>query len=197
MLPKHIVLDVDGVLANYAKAHVRIINSLWEGRLPEDFVPAGWEGYGLAKREHDKVMTQQYMTFDYWLTLEPYVENCKQLLEAYYDIPADTDLWFVTARSRTVGASTRLQTQEWLLKHAGIQNANVIVTPRSIDKPSLYAILWCKEGMASLDDYPDVVRMCEIQPRHEAFLMSQPWNVGAGCAKPVSSIKEFFTAINK
>jgi hypothetical protein len=171
------VLDLDGVFANFVKAA-----NLLTGREP-DFQPKEYsylnEGeLGSVKRVRN-----------FWLHhVEPYHDNVQQLLD---NLKVDDEVYFCTNRLRTAGLPTVTQTMMWLRKWCG-ENWPVVVCGTARDKARLARMVGAD---ALLDDYPSVIRRCAGAP-FRPFILNRPWNMNdvSYDMDPyrVGSINEFF-----
>lgn len=188
-------VDCDGVLADFGRAFFVEANRLWPGRIPLDYVNRYWDDLGgLSQDEQGRVWERIRATPNWWMGLDAYPENVGALSQ-FLECHSGHDVYIVTSRATTVGMTVAYQTEQWLHACGVRPHANylgVIAT----EYPSEKARLFKATGIAySVDDKGDTVEACDKLKGHSAFLLSRPWNQEAVVKRRVSSLVEFFEAV--
>lgn len=178
-----IVLDIDGVLANFTKAYGELLTKVGGDKLPAgwqddpDF-PAVWyweraAGYSkeVEERVWSKYITQKGSHF--WKNLEPLPTARESLMHLNSLIKqGHTECYFLTHR---MGHGAKLQTEEWLYAN-GIDYPTVLMTGEKVP--------WLRLLKANffIDDRPetiqDVARVAveEKWPDFKLYLKQAPYN---------------------
>jgi hypothetical protein len=186
-------IDIDGVLANFGEAVITAANSLWPGKLPLDFVPDNWDYEGqLTKEEWKEVWVKIKTTEKFWMMLRP--------TDGAYELRTgldDEEVYFITARAQTVGASPLVQSSRWLKQQRlwpRYGYSTILTVSDSKYKKLLVQGLGLKY---MLDDYaPTVKELNEIEGMH-AFVLDQPWNRYATELPRVYSVAEYLVRIKQ
>lgn len=181
-----ISIDVDGVLADFTKAFVKVLNkSSGFEMVPSNYQPPEWnwpDRFGVGVQAAGWAMVKE--TKDFWLGLDP-LPGARELYEFFYSGAAQkVEIYFVTARARSLGQTLAAQTRQWIETHVGwANNWNVITVDSSDKKPQVFESVGIKY---SLDDYDKTVRYTQIaqhptiyrtlQCEHHPFLLNQSWN---------------------
>ena len=162
-------IDLDGVVANYISAMVRIANDLRPGSFPDNWQPTGWD-LPFSK----DVFKTFNNSFNAWMTLDPYRENVRAIASHRIAHPSD-EIYYVTARKPTKGLPVTHQSQRWLeMCGIGGVGTSVISSEGNEDKHSTLKALQIN---AFVDDKLDeiLVNMAKGGP-HLSYLLSRPWN---------------------
>ena len=185
-----IAFDIDEVLCDFCTPAVAAMRELHIADLPEDYRPTKFSFQEVLTPDQwstvfDHLMHQE----NFWLSLLGYANNIEDLRD-YIGRNGEQDIYFVTARHQSLGASTVIQTQLWLAEHEiGALGMPVIVTE---DKRSAMI----ENGIQfSLDDIPVNVRACKSIPGHRAFLLDRSHNQEATDLPRVYSVAEYLLEV--
>jgi hypothetical protein len=188
-------IDCDGVLANFIKAFADEANHIWPGRVPKGYVQTRWDDIaGLTSDEIDQVWKRARATENWWMKLDAYSANVAALMTFLYATKGH-DIYIVTSRVPTAGASVAFQTDVWLRACGVFPHSNylaVLPVEHWHDKRHIY-----KHGGFdfSIDDKGETVAACDTLEEHTAFLLDQPWNQEFRPKNRVTDMKKFFNAI--
>lgn len=151
MGPLRIAFDMDGTLADLSSAYAAVEESLFgqelseherpapesreqEQHVAEDAQPVATIGdnrktlerrsYRRSSQHRDRIWRVIEDTPDFWTTLKP-LEN--GAVKRLYDLTCqhNWEVFFITQRPATAGATVQLQTQRWLIEH-GFSTPSVI-----------------------------------------------------------------------
>lgn len=127
---KTLFCDMDGVVANFSKEFSRILSDLTGGPIITDKEEVkGWNWETWYPNATKKLVSAAWETVrntkNFWEGLE-----CKdtQALVTLWDMRDFYDIYFVTSRTSTKGASVMRQTQFWLNANGFFTNPNVITS---------------------------------------------------------------------
>ena len=131
----NIGIDLDDCIVNFIDKYVAICNRLF-GKPELDAQPIDWEwsNFGLTKEQHSQVWEKVKNTYNFWTDLPQ--ANGVDFSRLYW-LSKQHELFFITARVATKGASVRFQSAWWLNQHS-LWCPTVIV---SYDKGPLAAAL--------------------------------------------------------
>ena len=171
-----VVLDIDGVFANFNRGFVETLNAIRgrDGRLtriPIDYEPPMWnypvEDLLCSPRELDRVQQHIAESGSWWNRLQPYpgAHECLAAINAMIQ-RQELDATFVTCRAESA-ANVRFQTIQWL-SALGITQPQVIVVAGS--KVGLAQEIGAE---AIVDDRP--ANLKPLAYEHLA-LFDRPWN---------------------
>lgn len=198
---KTISVDIDGVLAQFARAFVGVVKSLYpEKNLSSDFEPNDWFYAEILNEAECKEALHAVFNVPYlWSGLEPYQDNLTALQRfvGSNELSSAFNLYYVTARAETPGDSAVELTSRWLHRHfIKPYNAQVVVVKDPKDK---IAVMRGLKIEASIDDYLPTVVACQELPGHRAYLLDRPWNRSNRPAglRVVSSLQEYLQEVSK
>lgn len=196
-----IAIDCDGVLANFIKAFTEEANKIWPGRFKPDY----WQSHSqwnfppelLSSKETNQVWERIKATPNWWMRLDAHADSVGALA-IFFWTHRYNDVYIVTSRVETVGASIAFQTDTWI-RACGVQpchnHLGIVGIPNSDNKAMFYRI----SGMEfSIDDKSETVEMCdaELDPKkHKAFLLDRPWNQDAKVKNRVKTVEEYLKRI--
>lgn len=137
-----VAIDMDGVLANFNRAFERLLNDI---HATEIAIPPGgpvvwdWpEHYGWLPTQHHQAWEYIQENGEWWLDLEP-TPQADELIDTLVMLRhQDVSIYFVTARKPR--ALAQEATTAWLEAH-GFPLASVIVQPKGVEKPQIFAAL--------------------------------------------------------
>lgn len=190
----NVAIDIDGVLANFTRPFQATANSLYPGRLEENYAPKDfWYTDRMSSVESLAALDSTLQIHNLWAKLEPLqgaVELRNLLHESHMN---NVDIFYVTHRPKTPGMSALAQTNRWLVHNDLMRgNTTTIVVDKSQDKAHLYEILNIK---FSVDDRPDTIQACRAIPDHRPYLLDCSWNVGDTHLPRVKSVREFMQIV--
>jgi 5'(3')-deoxyribonucleotidase len=191
---KIIGVDVDGILANFGRGFVQVVNEVFpEKKVLLDFEPNSW-GYDeiLTAEEMDKAWEFLKTVPDFWYRLPSYPENVRALDKAQaYD---NLDIYCITSRVETIGTSALRQTMDWLSVEMCGAVSTIVVKFPSEKIRLLKAIGAC----AFVDDKLETAIDIDHHSKNcQSFLLDRPWNrVGRPSdLKVVSNLDEYLNAV--
>ena len=187
--------DIDGVLARFDEAFIRIINELYpEKALPATHAPYHWDDWGLTDDETSRVWRRIKATPNFWTTLRPYHGAIEDLSTFLSFQTSPMEFYYVTSRVQTCGDSALDQTRWWLEDQCrGLERYPVIVVERGNDKAKLYKVLGIQY---SVDDNYDNFSNAFGLPKHESYLYSRSWNSERpDFGRRVSTLNEYFEKV--
>jgi 5'(3')-deoxyribonucleotidase len=191
-----IAVDCDGVLADFIAGAVEIINRMFPGKLPKDYVHTTWAFLALSRPEWSAVMDEIKRTPNWWLTLKAFPENVGAL-ERFMVANAGHDLWVVTARYPNEGMTVAKQTQLWI-DACGIREHHNFLSTITVDDPEGKAPIYKAMGVQySIDDKAETVIQCQSLPNHRAALLDRPWNESYDVLWRVPSLAAFLDAVGQ
>jgi hypothetical protein len=187
-----VLIDVDGVLAEFNGAMLALLNSIQGTALgfPQDlpepntwdwFEPAGFTA--ATKREAWDFVTEHPL---WWYRLAAYPET-RAFLVALYSLYASEQVnpYFVTSRpSANVAPWTRF----WLENH-GFAAPNVIV----VKTGTKHLVAKAVGAVAVLDDHGPNFRGMDTTV--ECYLVDRLWNRDDDCDHRITSLHEFLAAV--
>jgi 5'(3')-deoxyribonucleotidase len=190
-----IAVDADGVLADFDEGFIEIVNKMFPGRIPANYVHHDWDySEVLAKDEVGKVFSRIRHHNNWWLGLSPLGSSVTDLA-SWLISNSGHDVYVCTARFPTVGMTVAKQT-EWWLKSCGLTPVNnflgIIVVADSTLKIDVYRATGIEY---SIDDKAETVEACDALPGHKAYLLDQPWNRTAKVKRRVKAVAEFLREV--
>jgi len=193
-----IAIDVDGVLANFTRAFIEAVNSIWPARLPADYLPSDWDwtNSGLSHREISQVWRKIKKTEGFWLSLDAYSDNVGELA-MWLVARKNHDIWFCTSRAEAGEMTTAKQTDIWI-QSCGLRAVNnfmgIITVTDGSKKAAIYE---AAEIEWSIDDKWETVIDCGLIEsfEHRAYLLDQPWNADASVHNRVKTMAQFLEKI--
>jgi 5'(3')-deoxyribonucleotidase len=165
-------IDVDDVCANFQKRFVALLNQMY-GRTSLDTQPVDWDwsNCNVTPEEMSAAWKAAASIKNLWSSLETlpsFDEETKQLLR---DVIQLHDVFFVTNRFPTPGASPMKQTKYWFYVNAFIQSPNVLIAK---DKGPMASVL---ELDAFIDDRPkNCTDVLAARPTAKVYLCDSSHN---------------------
>lgn len=199
---KSVGIDIDGVLADFTTAFVKVLREKLHIDIPAEYVPQdwGWISANLPPKAMDRAWRIIDTQEDFWLGLSPMMPNVLDL-EWFFKEHAgkDFDVYFITARKDGAGHSVKSQSEVWLRHWMNKPDAPITVLPvnSGMDKVDVLHALsvdYC------IDDHtPTIVNAKSAYKKGKAFLLDQPWNQDGEFynVKRVAKLKDFFDIITK
>lgn len=191
---KTIMVDVDGVLADFMLSWRTLANKLYGVEVYKTGAPQydNWVQADLTPAQQERMWEIVKGTPLWWYDVAPLVtEEEVRLLRALDDV---SNLYFVTAR---VGATAREQTAGWLRRHFDLESPTVIVSKWKGE------VAVALEAYASIDDKAENAWSVaqRTRGRTRSYLLDRPYNqvseerwrsdlFGPGVTR-VSSVLEF------
>lgn len=189
-----ISLDCDGVLCDFNRGFIELINKRFPGKLPRDFQPTTWNY--ITPEEQDEVWEDMKKIPNWWLSLEAYTDNVGALA-TFLKTTTNMDVYITTARTVGSGMTVAKQTSMWLNGCGVFSDMNylgVITGCESDEKVHVYqklGIQW------SIDDKSETVEQCDRLEGHTAALLDRPWNQDAKVKWRVKSVQEFLDKVRR
>lgn len=183
-------IDIDGVLADFNKPYVQLLESIQHIRFPDvdETYPDTWDydkARGVLGKHRSEAWTKIKESHDFWYRL-PSLTGAEEFLGHLADFPTSVDTYFVTSRP---GLTSKIQTEQWLGER-GYENPTVLISSQ--------------KGMCAraleLDYYIDdkdenCVDVVAYSPTTKCVQLIQPWNHRQEGAQRVGTLKEFQTLI--
>lgn len=189
-------VDIDGVLANFTARIAAVANTIWPGRLRENFVPRDWNYTGIfTKEEWVQVWNQIKITPRFWFDAPP-LSGVEELWH-YFGQPKNMkdEVFFITSRVATIGNSPLVQSAEWLSGY-GLWPRRGLSVVLTVADPEYKQNLFQGLGLQfMLDDYAPTVEQLNKIDRMHAFVFDQPWNRYARDLPRVCSVTEYLEII--
>ena len=184
-------IDIDGVLANFTGAFNSIVNSIWPGRMPGNYV---WEDWNCAKYITPDEMKQVWRivkdTPYFWENLS----SLSGVTELQQTLTVKDEVYFITSRGDTVGEPASVQSARWL-HHRGLWPRAGYSTVLRVEHPHQKVDLLNTLGITFyLDDYSVTIdQVKDIYGMHE-YLLDYPHN-RAYKTDRVHSVSEYIEKI--
>jgi len=142
-------IDVDDICADFQSSYVRLLFKLF-GRPPVGTAPIDWEGSNLQLSADETVRSWKEVSKikDFWSNLAPLPSFDAETVQLLKLVVLRHDVFFITNRFDTPGASPMKQTKYWFNVHADILAPNVLIAK---DKGPMATVLQLD---AFLDDRP-------------------------------------------
>jgi uncharacterized HAD superfamily protein len=194
----NIGFDLDGVLANFAKAFSRVCNSLYGERcfLVEhenqilDWYWSNW--YPVTQEESDTAFNVVYGTENFWANMEIMDHSDWSNIIQKLSHEKDINIYFITSRSENAGDSMVRQCISFLTKY-GFENPQIIVSDKKAEFINLLNIKFFID-----DSTKNVLSIHQNCPNCKIYTICTPHNkdieenISNSCRyKRVSSLKEY------
>lgn len=187
---KRIIVDVDGVLADFTFAWAKTTAELTGVKISTD--PHCWDWFrDVISKDQEALIWARVKASPLWWYEVPVLVSEEEVRRVQ---AADDrhDLYFVTSR---VGETARSQTAAWLRRYFDVDDPTVIISNRKGD------VAVGIDAHAAIDD--KLEHACEIAVRTgtkaASFLLDRAYNQGAvipGVVR-VSSVLEFFNKVDR
>ena len=128
----YVVFDIDGVLADFAYSFSRLAQTMYNIPLTETAEQSSFRWLreqGVSKAEQDRVWDKVEVSHDFWLRMPSLLSEFD--LNAMWQL-ADTGVRFIYLTNRHEKGTARIQTQEWLWRHALPPGALVFVEEKDL-----------------------------------------------------------------
>jgi hypothetical protein len=165
-------IDVDDVCTNFQKRFVALLHEMY-GRPPLSTAPSDWEWSNcqVTKEEMGAAWAKAATVFNLWQDLEPLPAFDNETRDYLLEVVRKHDVYFVTNRFPTPGASPMKQTKAWFWFCAGINSPNVMIAK---DKGPMASVL---ELDAFIDDRPkNCLDVLAARPKAHVFLADSSHN---------------------
>lgn len=184
-------VDLDGVLADFITAYrQRIIDVTGKDLFPDHTRWDSWnfeQDCGYSKADVSKVWRELAEDLSFWRELPEYPwtrSAMEQLGKLWQD--SEADIYFITSRP---GPTVKNQTEMWLDEFEGVAPTVLISSEKGLCCKALKLDVYIDD---KVENCQDVVR---DSPDTLCFMLAQPWNrVIPGVAR-ISTISQFFDAI--
>lgn len=189
MQNKVVMLDIDGVLANWLLAFSQLANTLYGTPVIQDGDQTDWELNGLIPQDvQSKTWTHIKRDGSFWINLLPLVSQ-----DTFYSINDLPDVYFVTGRPS--GNRAKELTEAWL-QHYGLKLPTVIFSKRKGE------IALAIEATHSIDDKAgNAVAISYTSSKTKSYLLNKAYNqfdhsVIGSKVKRIYSVDEFLQEVN-
>jgi 5'(3')-deoxyribonucleotidase len=186
-------IDMDDVCADFQTSYVTLLNKLY-GKPPLGTAPIDWEGSNLQLTPEET--TQSWIEVakvkNFWSSLKPLPSFDLETMLLLTKLVALHDVFFVTNRFDTPGASPLKQTKYWLYLHASIQAPNVLIAK---DKGPMASVLQLD---VFIDDRPkNLIDVLAARPNAKIYLADSSHNQNFNDPRfpRVKDLKEFLKLI--
>lgn len=170
MAVKTLLLDVDGVLADFSSFMAPMLG------LHRPFAPRTWQwrDVGVSEEAFAKGWKNFLAIENVWTRLEPLPALRELEVACVNGLHNKVDIIFLTARGKSRGDTTAHQTEAWLRKHVpSLANPSVVVVPHTVHKLDVARAV---DKPALIDDHGPTIAMARPILRNMAVLYRQPWN---------------------
>ena len=186
-------IDVDDVCSNFQKRFVGLLNEMY-GRPTLDTAPIDWEWSNCQVSEDERAAAWKKAASikNLWSNLEPLPAFDAETIDLLQITMQRHDVFFVTNRFDTPGASPMKQTKYWFYVNAFIQAPNVLIAK---DKGPMASVLQLD---AFIDDRPkNVLDVLEARPTAKVYLADSSHNQTFNNPRipRVKDLKEFLKLI--
>ena len=190
-----IMLDLDGVFANFVKAFMKQALKLYPGCVEnEDVEPNTWyfESILDSKIVHE-TFDAMHQVKNNLLSWEAYPENKDALLHIDW---TEHDLYFVSSRSEYPGWSVAEQSRWWITQILQISPYDFSFIQIGATAADKARVARATGAHVSLDDKSENVIALAKVPDHHSFLLDRPYNrKGMNEYSRVYSVAEFLQRI--
>jgi 5' nucleotidase, deoxy (Pyrimidine), cytosolic type C protein (NT5C) len=165
-------IDCDDVCCDFQKRFVALLNELY-GRPPLNTAPIDWEWSNcqITTEERLAAWKKAATVYNLWQYLTPLPEFDNETRDYLLSVTQKHDVYFVTNRFSTPGASPMKQTKMWFRYNAGIESPNVLIAQ---DKGLAAKVL---ELDAFIDDRPkNCLDVLAARPKAHVFLADSSHN---------------------
>lgn len=186
--------DLDGVLADFTTSVITAANELRPGWMPPDYKQRDWNYLDVfgSIPVWTGVFEHMLKTPNLWLK-SPAFEETVDVLRQYQQRVDNVLFYFTTARQASVGLPVDEQTRMWL-QMQGLIWEDVIVVPSGSKKAGVYDQMGID---LSIDDLSETVRMCNLLPRHKAYLLDWAYNRKDYTLPRVRSVAGFLEKVER
>lgn len=174
MKPRRVMLDLDGVFADYTRAFLKIADEMF-GIFAEHgpvVTVTSWNfgDVGLSKEQVNAVFRETQARENFWEHLEPLIrpEDTRALQALVHD--AGWEFYAITARYPTAGHSILVQTHRWLRRALGPEYAISVIPAEN--KADVCAVL---EVDYAIEDSPVYSRELHEAGVHTTII-DRPYN---------------------
>lgn len=186
-------IDMDDVCSNFQKKEVEIMHEMF-GRPPLGTMPIDWESSNLqvSAEEYKQFWSKAAHTKNLWSSLEPLPSFNAETIRLLNIALQEHDVFFVTNRFETSGASPLKQTKYWLYVNAFIQAPNVLIARY---KGPVASVLQLD---AFIDDRPkNLIDVLAARPTCKVYLADSSHNQTFNDPRfpRVANLKEFLKLI--
>lgn len=174
-MKKVVAFDLDGLFSNHHYSFSIIANRLFGTPIIEDINNVKsyyWHDWHELTKEQTKLTWKEIdkNVENFWLDarslVTPSIFKRLKNLEL-----ANHELYFVTSRRNTAGASALHQTTEWITNMSGLSNFSVIITEKK------GKILDGINANYFIDDLPsNIIDVVHESPKCKNFLLVRPYN---------------------
>lgn len=186
-------IDMDDVCADFQTSYVTLLNKLF-GKPPLGTAPTDWAGSNLQLtfEETAQSWAEVAKVKNFWSSLKPLATFDAETIRLLHTLVQEHDVFFVTNRFDTPGASPMKQTKYWLYVNAYIQAPNVLIAK---DKGPMASVLQLD---AFIDDRPkNLIDVLEARPKAKIYLADSSHNQDFNDPRfpRVRDLKEFLKLI--
>lgn len=186
-------IDCDDVCCDFQSSYVALLNRIF-GKPPLGTAPIDWEGSNLQlnAEETARSWAEVAKVKNFWSTLAPLPSFDTETIRLLQTALTLHDVFFVTNRFETPGASPLKQTKYWLYINAYIQAPNVLIAK---DKGPMASVLQLD---AFIDDRPkNCIDVLAARPACKIYLADSSHNQAFNDPRfpRVKDLKEFLKLI--
>lgn len=193
--------DIDGVLADFVPAAVKIINDKWPGRAPENFRPSDWDfSEVLKKGEWSDVWRVIRKMPSFWRGLSPIENNVSTVRDLLQFSRENVEVYYITSRVPTESGSVLVDTTQWLHNQGLVSLRTSIIPVAHHDNKA--NIIRGLEIPYFVDDYDvtvDGLQGLEIDTKGrklKAWLQDREHNRHALHLPRVKNLEEYLMLVN-
>lgn len=159
-----LILDVDGVLADFVYGFTRLANKLFGSPVYGTLHQRSWDKFdGLDRHQIAEVWAEVRESPDFWFSLPTLTKS--EDFERINNFPGS--VYFVTSRP---GRDPKTQTEEWLID-CGVERPTVLVSSKKGEAASILS------ASAMLDDKAgNVIFSQYFAPKTIPYIIDRPYN---------------------
>jgi uncharacterized HAD superfamily protein len=159
-------IDIDGVLANFNSAYIRLLGRIGGKYVDTSYQPTQWSYETDLGFDGETVHMawEEIKKGGFWYSLDPLAD----VLDLP-DICEDHDVYFITQRP---GKYAKLESEDWLREHYGVDVPTVLIT-ESGKGPIVKAL----DLDLFIDDRDkNILDVRRESPRTHCFIVDRPYN---------------------
>ncbi len=177
-----ILLDVDGVIANFLKHAIPIIERVSGKKLPVESI-TDWDFFQIVGKEHEAACWKEINVEGFYRDLHPYpgaVEGVKRLQEI-------ATVHIVTAMSYVHSKHAYYERAEWIKQHLGL----------SVSDITFSAHKHLMRGDVLVDDKAStIMKWARMNPAGTGVIWSHPYNEIAYMPRNVVRARNWFDVVD-
>lgn len=184
-------IDIDGVLANFNLAYIKLLNEISGKNEPLDHQPTRWHyeaELGFTANHVTEAWKRIEESETFWHELEEIKENTDYLRDWGHTPATGEEVYFITARP---GKMVKLQTEDWLRSDGDWNSIWYLPTVLISSAKGL-----CAKALnldIYIDDRTENIRdVQETSPSTRAYLINRSYNEGGDVLRRANTLSDVF-----